>query len=69
MALIQVGVTATRNPDGSFNPSVPIYAEVPDVEIRRDGFTHREAEAMDDFASRMAQLFHEYHKSVNPKED
>ena len=45
---IQVGVTALRNPDGSFQPSIPLY-------VRRDQTTEQGREAMlKAFAAMMA---------------
>ena len=41
---VQVGVTAMRNPDGSFMPSIPMYVEVDHVE--KNGLTQLENAAL-----------------------
>lgn len=35
MKLLQIGVTSLRGPDGKFLPSVPVYDEVADSEIKK----------------------------------
>ena len=49
MALVRVGTTALRGPDGNFLPSVPLYADVPDKEIQDSGLTKTAEKSCDEF--------------------
>ena len=58
MPFVQVGITALRAPDGTFLPSTPIYAEVP--EVTREGLAPVEDKTVDDIAHVFAEKFKQY---------
>jgi hypothetical protein len=58
MPFVQVGITALRAPDGTFLPSTPIYAEVP--EVSPEGLTPTENDTIDDIAQIFAEKFKQY---------
>lgn len=58
MPFVQIGITALRAPDGTFLPSTPIYAEVP--EVTREGLAPVESETIDDIAQIFAEKFKQY---------
>lgn len=62
MPFVQVGITAARAPDGSFLPSVPIYAEVP--EVTKEGLAPAEDKALDDISRIFAEKFRQYKTKV-----
>lgn len=58
---IQIGVTAMRAPDGSFLPSVPLYAKVPVTDIDpQSGLYVGEEKALRDVGKVFADKFREY---------
>lgn len=60
MALVKIGVTALRGPDGNFLPSVPLYADIPDKEIQPSGMTKTEEKNMQDITSIFYEKFKTY---------
>lgn len=66
MPYVQIGVTALRAPDGTFLPSTPIYAEVP--EVTREGLTPTESGMIDDIAKIFAKKYKQYMDGVKDAE-
>lgn len=62
MPLVQIGIQALRAPDGTFLPSTPIYAEVP--EVTSEGLTPTEDEMISDIAKIFAKKFKQYKDSM-----
>lgn len=62
MPFVQIGITALRAPDGSFLPSTPIYAEVP--EVTAEGLAPQEDKAIDSLALLLAEKFKQYKSAV-----
>lgn len=60
MALIKVGTTALRGPDGNFLPSVPLYADIPDKEIQPSGLTKTDEKACDIFLNLFSNKIKQY---------
>lgn len=49
MALVRVGTTALRDPDGNFLPSVPLYADLQDNEVEESRLTKTAEKSCDEF--------------------
>lgn len=60
MALKQVGVMSLRAPDGTFLPSTPLYADIPDGDVRATGLTKLEEQNCDEIMDILAGKFKQY---------
>lgn len=60
MALIKVGTTALRGPDGNFLPAVQLYAEIPETKIQPSGLTKTDEQACDMFLKLCADKISHY---------
>lgn len=63
MAFVQIGITALRAPDGTFLPSVPIYAEVP--KATDEGLAPVEDKTVGELSRIFAGKFKQYIDGVN----
>lgn len=67
--LVQIGVTATRAPDGTPNPSVPMYIIVSEKQVNEtSGLTSGEESACCDIAGLMASNFARYMRGAQAAE-
>ncbi|HBU13111.1 MAG TPA: hypothetical protein DEB31_10470 [Clostridiales bacterium] len=58
---IQIGITALRNEDGSFQPSVPLYIRAPADEVDLPtGFTHGEKNMLSESSGIFLDLYRQY---------
>ena len=60
MALVKVGTTALRGPDGDFLPAVQLYADIPEAKIQPSGLTKTDEQACDMFLKLCADKIKHY---------
>ena len=65
---VEIGLTALRDEEGKFLPAVPLFVQVPEAEITKNGQSPGEVELTESISQILAEKFGQYIQGVKALE-